>query len=106
MKYKKKDQKVPIIPTFHFLKFTITNETIAIISKLLSKISSGYDNINNLQLKLSTPVIVPIFLYLINLSFREGVFPVELAKAKVFPLHNTSQKCFRCFAPVRAVVLF
>ena len=59
-------------------------EIKCIIDSLDNKSSSGDDYISNLILKSGTHEIVPFMVYLINMSFRNGIFPPELKKQKSF----------------------
>ena len=54
--------------------------------------SSGVDDINNILIKLSSDVINPYLVFLINSSFDKGNFPKELARARVLPLHKEGSK--------------
>ena len=58
------------------------------MAQLDNKFSSGDDLINNVLIKTSVEVVIQYLVFLINFSIQMGVFPKELAKAKVFPLHN------------------
>ena len=67
-------------------------EISKIIDQLDNKSSSGDDNISNLVVKRSKIEIVPILIFLINKSFRDGVFPEALKKAEVLPLFKEGSK--------------
>ena len=67
-------------------------EISKIIDQLDNKSSSGDDNISNLVVKQSKIEIVPILTFLINKSFRDGVFPEALKKAEVLPLFKEGSK--------------
>lgn len=89
IKLEDQQQSIFMHPTDEF-------EVTDIINQLDNKSSSGDDDISNLILKASTPVIVPYLVHLINLSIKEGTFPSILAKAKVFPLHKDGSKSEMC----------
>ena len=67
------------------------NEKSAIIDSLPDKSSSGEDEISNIVVKTKS-VVTKYLTSLINHSFREGVFPTELKKAKVIPLHKEGSR--------------
>ena len=71
---------------------TTAHEIEAIIGGLKDKSSCGYDSISNSVLKAAQQVIAPYISHLINLSFRMGSFPSELARATVIPLHKKGSK--------------
>ena len=75
---------------FHYKASNI--EISKIIDQLDNKSSSGDDNISNLVVKQSKIEIVPILTFLINKSFRDGVFPEALKKAEVLPLFKEGSK--------------
>ena len=74
--------------------FFPTNETevFEIISKLDRKSSSGIDEISNTLVKAAAKSIVPYLTIIINQSLSSGIFPKELSKAKVLPLHKKGSK--------------
>ena len=74
--------------------FFPTNETevLEIISKLDRKSSSGIDEISNTIVKTAAKSIVPYLTTIINQSLSSGLFPKELSKAKVLPLHKKGSK--------------
>ena len=74
------------------LKKTCETEVFKVLNYLDNKSSSGDDNISNLIVKTSAKVVAPYLSFLINLSFTKGVFPKELCKAKVLPLHKDGSK--------------
>ena len=61
---------------------------MGIVAQLDNKISSGDDLINNVLIKTSMEVVIQYLVFLINFSIQSGIFPKELAKAKVFQLHK------------------
>ena len=59
------------------------------VNKIVASVKSnraGIDGLNLRALKSILPTVVPILVYLINLSFKEGQFPDPLKLAKVVPL--------------------
>ena len=75
-----------------YLKPITCDEVREIIDNLGNKFSSGDDDISNVLVKLSSNVTIPYLTQIINLSFEEGIFPDDLKKAKVIPLHNDGSK--------------
>ena len=67
-------------------------EISKIIDQLDNKSSSVDDNISNLVVKQSKIEIVPFLTFLINKSFRDGVFPEALKKSEVLPLFKEGSK--------------
>ena len=63
-----------------------------IINSFDNKYSAGDDYVSNIIVKTSSAVVAPYLAFIINLSFLKGVFPNELCKAKVFPLHKEGSK--------------
>ena len=63
-----------------------------IINSFDNKYSAGDDYVSNIIVKTSSAVVSPYLAFIINLSFLKGVFPNELCKAKVFPLHKEGSK--------------
>ena len=74
-----------------YLKPISVNEVREIIDNLDNKFSSGDDDISNVLVKLSSDVTIPYLTQIINKSF-EGIFPDDLKKAKVIPLHKEGSK--------------
>ena len=68
------------------------HENSKITNQLDYKSSSAHDNISNLVVKQSKREVVPILTFLINTSFRDGVFPEALKKAEVLPLLKEGSK--------------
>ena len=75
-----------------YLKPITSDEVREIIDNLDNKFSSGDDDISNVILKLSSNVTVPYLTQIINKSFEAGIFPDDLKKAKVIPLHKDGSK--------------
>ena len=75
-----------------YLKPITVDEVREIIDNLDSKFSSGVDDISNVIVKLSSNVTIPYLTQITNKSFEEGIFPDDLKKAKVIPLHKDGSK--------------
>ena len=75
-----------------YLKPITVDEVREIIDNLDSKFSSGVDDISNVIVKLSSNVTIPYLTQIIHKSFEEGIFPDDLKKAKVIPLHKDESK--------------
>ena len=63
-----------------------------IISKLPSKKSSGYDNLDNCLLKEISPCFLNELVYLFNKSLSDGVFPTGMKLAEVIPLYKGKER--------------
>ena len=63
-------------------------EISAIIDSFPDKSSFGEDEISNIVVQTTKSVVTKYLTSLINQSFREGIFPTELKKANVIPLHK------------------
>ena len=75
-----------------YLYKTTAREVGDISTNLDNKSSSGVDDISNILIKLSSDVINPYLVFLINFSFDKGIFPKKLARARVLPLHKEGSK--------------
>ena len=71
-----------------FLDPTNDTEIIELITDLVPKNSSGYDNLSNKLLKKLLPALVGPLTTIFNKSLVEGVFPEAMKKADVVPLHK------------------
>ena len=73
--------------------FKVTEPEIhQIISQLDDKSTSGDDYVSNLIVKSSKNAVAPLLTILINASFSKGVFPSELRKAKIVPIHKEKSR--------------
>ena len=80
--------KIPRNEKSVYLKPTDSNEIEAIINKLLSKTSTGWDGISNKLVKgIKNQIIEPLTI-IFNKSMLEGVFPTIMKPACVSPLHK------------------
>ena len=78
--------------TSMFLRPTTHQEILTLINSLPNKSSSGYDNIsNNLLKSISNEILAPLEL-IFNKSIEEGIFPSNMKKADVVPLHKSKDK--------------
>ena len=75
-----------------YLKPITIDEVREIIENLDNKFSSGDDDISNVIVMLSSNITIPYLTQVINKSFEEGMFPDDLEKAKVIPLHKDGSK--------------
>ena len=75
-----------------FLAPTDSSEILKLIDNLPNKTSSGYDNISNILLKsLAHNISVPLEI-IFNKLIDEGIFPGNMKKADVVPLHKSKDK--------------
>ena len=86
-----------------FLK-TVTadlDELTKIVMSCKNKFSKDYNDINMYVVKVTFDAVVQPFLYICNLSFTKGVFPVEMKIAKVVPLFKSGDdNTFNNYRPV------
>ena len=68
--------------------FPTDAQELETIIKCLNNSSAGWDDISPIVLKYVAPHISKVLVFLINLSFQEGVFPDELKIARVVPLYK------------------
>ena len=89
----------PIIQSI-FLSEVTTNEIDKIIQSLKNG-AAGHDDITAANLKLVARSINQPLAYLCNLSFTQGVFPMELKLANILPLYKSEDPySFNNYRPV------
>lgn len=71
-----------------FLKPVTPSEILLLGKRLKNKNSSGVDDVPSSVIKLSIPVIGDILCYIINNSFKHGIFPDALKIAVVKPIYK------------------
>jgi hypothetical protein len=71
--------------------YTSIYETGKIIKSLKSKNTSGYDEISDCIIKLSSPFIISHLTYICNAALSSGVFPDKLKYAIVKPIFKKKQ---------------
>ena len=82
------------------------NEVETIIM-LLSNAAPGYDDIPASVLKSCSHVFIEPLVHILDLSFSQGVFPMELKIAKVVPLHKSEDKMLlNNYRPVSILPVF
>ena len=75
-----------------FLTPIVENELHSLINALPNKLTSGFDNINNMLLKqLSSSVLKPMTIC-VNKSLSEGLFQQSMKLADVYPLFKSKEK--------------
>ena len=67
-------------------------EVMNLINKLPNKKSSGYDNVDNINLKQIKECIGPKLVEIFNLSMFEGRIPDKMKLAEVVPLYKSKEK--------------
>ena len=67
-------------------------EVLKLISRLSSKKSSGWDDIPQKIVKSSPLNVIIALTHIFNLSISDGVFPKQMKKAKVVPIHKKGSK--------------
>ena len=72
-----------------FLNPITEAEINELITDLLPKNSSGYDNLSNKLLKKLLPALVAPLTIIFNKSLTEGIFPEAMKKADVVPLYKS-----------------
>ncbi len=83
---------LPMIGHSLYLDRTTNKDVLRIIEALGIKHSSRVDNISNMLVKKIGKTVAPFLADLINRSFCQGLFPKELSKAKVIPLHKSGSR--------------
>ena len=90
--------------------FFIVDVTCEEIKKVISGLNegaSGYDEVSAKCLKSISIGIIEPLVYLINLSFNQGVFPSELKIAKVCPLYKANDPMlFSNYRPISLLPIF
>lgn len=71
-----------------FVGYIHKEEIVKIICSLKNAKSPGIDGISSNMIKQIYPKIIDAFTYIINLSFKTGVFPSKLKQAVVIPLYK------------------
>ena len=74
-----------------FLAPTSTYEVMNALQSLKKTNSTGPDGISSKTLKMAANFITEPLTYLINESFRSGIFPTEFKTAKVIPIFKSGQ---------------
>ena len=81
--------KMPKANSSLFLTPTNSEEIQYLIKSLPNKTSSGHDSISNNLLKKLIPSILEPLAIIFNKSLESGIFPEEMKKADVVPLHKS-----------------
>ena len=76
-----------------FLTLTCEEEIKKIVSTLLSKASSGHDNISNILLKEIINPLTHVLMEVFNKSMAIGEFPSIMKFAEVVPLYKSKEHC-------------
>ena len=79
-----------------FLLPTEENEIRKIAFELLTKFSSGYDNVSNVLLKEIIRDIVEPLSFIFNHSMQSGEFPDSMKLAEVIPLYKSKEHYLEC----------
>ena len=79
-------------PKSIFWEPTTKEEIIRIISDLPNKLSSGFDNIENVILKKIKTSLSPLLSDIFNQSMLQGTFPESMKLAEVVPLYKSKEK--------------
>ena len=72
-----------------FLEPTSEKEIMELLTDLIPKNSSGYDNLSNRLLKKLLPALINPLTIVFNKSLAEGIFPEAMKKADVVPLYKS-----------------
>lgn len=67
-------------------------EVVNIIESLKSDSSPGHDGIPSKLLKYCKTVVAPVISHLANLCFAQGVFPTQLKRSLVTPVHKSGNR--------------
>ena len=69
-----------------FLEPVTSDEITNIINDLKTNKDGGYDMISCYFIKLSSSILIPILVSLINASFSLGIFPHDLKNSKIYTI--------------------
>lgn len=74
-----------------FLRETSSEEIIQIIQNVTKTNAAGTDKVPCSLLSVVSVIIAPILSFLVNMSFSEGIFPTNLKKSVVKPIHKKNE---------------
>ena len=80
-----------VIPSIFLEKVTET-EIMNYISKLKTNKAGGYDEVSSDFVKLSSSILTPVLVTLVNSALSQGIFPDDLKLAKVVPIFKKGDK--------------
>lgn len=87
-----------------FLFSTNNAEVYKIIKSLRKTNSVGHDQISTNLIKTCISVLTPLLVYLINLSFNDGIFPDLLKLTIIKPIHKKNdKKCPENYRPIALI---
>ena len=109
--FEKKDetgkQFINPLDSIFFLSTTVPEEIEKLIDNLNDKKSTGPNSVPVFILKILKPFFAFWLSELINLSFKEGIFPDVLKMAKVIPIHKKECKLnFLNYRPISLLSVF
>ncbi len=77
-------------------KFTIPDVSVTFIANQIKTLENskgtGLDGISANYLKLVADIVSPVLAKIFNLSLHTGIFPDQLKKAKITPIHKKGSK--------------
>jgi hypothetical protein len=95
------------LPHSFYLNPTCSPEVISVINKLKPKTSSGSDGISPKLIKGNSMTISEPLAHIINLSFKEGIFPQDLKVTKVIPIFKSKDHSnFENYHPISLLPTF
>lgn len=95
------------LPHSFYLTPTSELEVISVINKLKPKSSYGYDEISAKMIKDNSNSIAAPLTYIVNLSFKTGIFPDDLKRAKVIPIFKSKNNAtFENYRPISLLPTF
>ena len=68
------------------------NEIQSCINRLKNHKAPGPDNILNEYIKISTDILMPIYLKIFNMIFSTGLFPDTWSQGLIIPIHKKGDK--------------
>lgn len=90
-----------------FLAEVTEYDILSVVHKLKNKTSTDSDGIDMKIIKMTIDCIIKPFLYIVNLSFKTGVFPDKMKMAKVIPFFKTGDKHnFNNYRPISLLSQF
>jgi hypothetical protein len=91
--------------SFSFVECDLNDVSNAV--KSIKSNSAGMDGLNLQAFKVLSAYLLPVLLYLVNLSMRKGDFPCALKQAKVIVLHKGGDKTeLSNYRPISILPLF
>jgi hypothetical protein len=90
-----------------FISPVTENEVKEVINKLKGKFSAGFDDLPEILVKHCSHLIAKPLTHIFNLSFKFGIFPDMMKKAKITPLFKKGDRQdIRNYRPIAVLPVF